>query len=106
MENPKKPETVADAINKTFKSFLWVGETPEEIKRRNKVVGDDLISLQRHYNKRESHFADMIRYGSIMAPTTPKPPRFPRILALWRKIKWPLGLRIVHEDDICDCEDW
>jgi len=97
-------ESVADAINEALTKPIWAGETEKEISHRNKGVVSDLLEIQRNINKVNSDFMDSARYAGTF-PVEPYVP--PSIwVRLWEKIQWPLGLRIVHKDDICNCEEY
>ncbi len=63
---------------------------------------------QRIRNKIDSDFADAVRYSGfsfIEDPRKPIPLYKIWLLKIKYKITWPLGLRIVHEDNICNGED-
>jgi len=104
MKTPKK-QTVESLLADTLSPLHF----DEEPAKYNKLVGAHPMSLieirkegQRLYNKRESDFTDAVRYATWPG----KPAKPPSLLQkLWWKITWPLGLRIVHENNICDCED-
>jgi len=98
--NKPKLRTVADELNEVFIGD-GSGGPSEAVKS---MAGDNgLIETMKLYNKRESDMMDAVRYG--VWPSAPvKPPS--RLEKFWAKITWPLGLRIVHEDNICDCEDY
>lgn len=67
----------------------------------DKGVLSELLEIQKTYNKTQSDMMDAVRYG-IQPLSAPKPPSI--WVKLYRKLTWPLGLKLVHEDDICDCE--
>ena len=100
--NKPKLRTVADELNENFGYFVE-GHEFERLPFDKNIGDGGLKETMKLYNKRESDMMDAVRYG--IWPSAPVQP--PSLLEkFWAKITWPLGLIIVHEDNICDCEDY
>jgi len=106
MKNQKKTETVADAINKVFAKPLKFDLEPHKYNKLKGSMARPIISdlsVVRSWEAKMMSEAikrpDILDYSTTYEPAT-------LWKRLWWKIKWPLGLRIVHSDDICDCDEY
>lgn len=99
MKNYKK-DTIAEILDDALKAS-------DDYHPRGVV--NDLLEIQRRSNSRSTHMADAVRYGTWPAePVEPKKKSiFHDVISSWKSLMYSItGLRIVHKDDICNCEDY